>query len=798
MDIFKLLTRSTNLQKSTIAAKKSSDQRIPSAGVPSHPQVLCENPVSPPTKVSYYPSTGPREGRKRKREDVKDNALNVAEDDFDFFGNHAIPQPPSSANPPKPQGETEDMTPPGISLGRLSEDECRKLMKAHKLKVTLLGHHAEAEHTKKKRRKEPMVPLPSKKDAFTQLFPQPLTSFRELRDKYGISKRLAENLSAEGYTIPTEVQMGALPLLLGSDEDRGLQPKSSKRGKLHQRSDVDLLTVAPTGSGKTLAFLIPMLHGLLQERHANEGNFNKEEQHQVKAIIIAPTHELADQIVNEGKKLAVGTGIRVSDMRKGMVLYQAHDKSLQTNGNGASNGSSDILGERNGGTTLVKSDILVSTPLMLLHALAPAKDDSDPLPLPSVQYLVLDEADVLLDPLFRAQTLAIWSACTNPSLQTSLWSATIGSSIESLAQAYISSRRQALQLPTTSNHHFLRLIVGLKDSALPTISHRLIYAGTEQGKLLAIRQLLHPTTSSPQDSTPTLRPPFLIFTQTIPRAIALHSELLYDIPPEAGGSTRIAVLHADLSDTARAAIMTGFRQGEIWILITTDLLSRGVDFRGVNGVVNYDIPSTGAAYVHRAGRTGRAGREGGVAVTLYTKEDIPYVKNVANVIAASQKATTKLTAAGAGASHGVENGYQAGVQKWLLDALPKVSKKTKSKLKRRGVESRRKFPPHVGKGEGEEEVRVGGRERDRITGKERKVKEREIGRGKVLEKAKGRDRISTKSGFDRKLENRRKGAIRGVRAQRERERERYGDDKDGEGNGKGEGEGGEEWAGFED
>ncbi|KAL9116647.1 MAG: hypothetical protein Q9187_006828 [Circinaria calcarea] len=785
MDVFKLLIRSTNLQKSTIAAKKASDQRIPSAGVPSHPQVLCENTVSPPTKVSRYPSIGPGEERKRKRDDVKDNALNGAEDDFDFFGNHAIPKPPSSVNPEKPRGKAEDETATGISFERLSEDECRKLMKAHKLKVTLLEDHAEAEHTKKKRRKDPVVPPPPKKDAFTQLFSQPLTSFRELRGKYGISKRLTKNLSAEGYTIPTEVQMGALPLLLGSDEDRGLRPKSSKHRKLHQRSDIDLLTVAPTGSGKTLAFLIPTLHGLLQARHANEGkSTKKQEEHQVKAIIIAPTHELADQIVNEGKKLAVGTGIRVTGMRKGMVMYQAHEKSSQSNGNGAGNVStSKTLGEPSGGTYLVKSDILVSTPLMLLHALAPAEDDSDPLPLPSVQYLVLDEADVLLDPLFRTQTLAIWSVCTSPSLQTSLWSATIGSSIESLAQIYISSRRQTLQLPKTSNHHLLRLIVGLKDSALPTISHRLIYAGTEQGKLLAIRQLLHPTASSPQDPNPTLRPPFLIFTQTIRRAIALHSELLYDIPPEAGGSTRIAVLHADLSDTARAAIMTGFRQGEIWVLITTDLLSRGVDFRGVNGVVNYDIPSTGASYVHRAGRTGRAGREGGVAVTLYTKEDIPYVKNVANVIAASQKTKAKSTTA---ASQGIEGGNQEGVQKWLLDALPKVSKKTKSELKRRGVESRRTVP-NLGKEDVGLGLGLGGRRRDGgVTGKERK------GNGKG--RGKSRDRISTKSGFDRKLENRRKGAIRGVRAQRERETERE-TERHGDGNGDGNGE---DWAGFED
>jgi len=213
----------------------------------------------------------------------------------------------------------------------------------------------------------------------------------------------------------------------------------------------------------------------------------------------------------------------------------------------------------------------------------------------------------------------------------------MSSSIESLAQAIIQSRRQELNLQrSVSPTATIRLVVGLKDSAIPNISHRLTYTATEHGKLIALRQLLRPTTAT-QDSGPILRPPFLIFTQTIPRAIALHSEILYDIPPEAGGSDRISVLHSDLSDTARDRIMTRFRKGEIWILITTDLLARGVDFRGINGVVNYDIPNSAASYIHRVGRTGRAGRDGGVAVTLYTKEDIPHVKSVANIIAISEK-----------------------------------------------------------------------------------------------------------------------------------------------------------------
>jgi ATP-dependent RNA helicase DDX52/ROK1 len=205
----------------------------------------------------------------------------------------------------------------------------------------------------------------------------------------------------------------------------------------------------------------------------------------------------------------------------------------------------------------------------------------------------------------------------------------------------------------------------------------------------------------------------LRFTQTIPRAIALHSELLYDIPPEAGGSSRIAVLHADLSSSARDGIMTRFRRGEVWVLITTDLLARGVDFRGLNGVVNYDVPTSSAAYVHRVGRTGRAGREGGVAVTFYTQEDIPYVKLIANIIRASEKL------------RGVEG--EGSIKQWMLDALPTPSKRDKQQLKRRGVEARRTV---------KQDGRPGGR-------------------------------ISSKAGYVRREENKRRDAKMAARKRRE-------------------------------
>jgi ATP-dependent RNA helicase DDX52/ROK1 len=712
MDIFKLLARSSNLQKSGPTFNR---QQIPSAGTPNQGNVV----VKPDDVLSRVPESHPSSNRKRKREGFQGHGLDKQESQIFSSSPDQGNQAPQHLPDIVLQGQTLGVKYDGEvdSALPMSEEECRRFLKQHKLKITLLNTETNFESVPAKGNKKDEVPRRKirRKDTFVQLTPCPLTSFKQLRIKYGISKRLAENLDLQGYATPTEVQIGSLPILLGTDQDRGL-PLSGPSQEARQKSEVDLLTVAPTGSGKTLAFLIHLIQGLLEDTRRRQTDIlSKDRQNEVRALVIAPTHELADQIVNEGRKLMIGTGLKISGMKKGMrfdplSLSSVHGHSEPSNG--AEQKVPELLPESQE-ESLIKTDILVSTPMMLVNSIS-STPESTPTSLPGIRYLVLDEADILLDPLFRSQTLSIWSACTNPTLKTSLWSATIGSSIESLAISFINDRRRNFNIsPSQPPHHIIRLVVGLKDSAVSNISHRLIYAATEQGKLLALRQMLHPAAVSAGDA-PSIQPPFLIFTQTIPRAIALHAELLYDIPLEAGGSSRIAVLHSDLSVTMRAAIIAGFRRGEVWILITTDLLSRGVDFRGINGVVNYDIPNTGAAYIHRVGRTGRQQREGGMAVTLYTKEDIPYVKNIANVIARSEKLDGKDG-----------NGEKPrSMEKWLLDALPDVTKKTKKELKKKGVESRR-------------------------------ISVKSEGDGRMARKM----RISTKSGYDRGLEHRRKEAL---------------------------------------
>lgn len=669
MDALRLLTRSTKFAKK--GTSTGTQMHTPSSGPAPNPQLFDHG----------NQAQGAQRKRKRGSETVTAS--------LDFFGGGAsakegeVEQKEQESSEEQTRLQQEQAAPVA-----LSSEECKQLLGRHKVKITLFRNETEAPAKKKKKKKE-KSDKENKKAAHTSpnhttpLYPAPVSDFSSLAPRYRISKALLRNIKDNGYSTTTEVQLAALPLLL---DPRPYLDAPEQHDD--QEQHVDLLSIAPTGSGKTLAFMIPLIHALTLARRTQTPSGPQ-------AIILAPTKELASQIANEGRKLALNTAIRITNVRKGMHLASDPSSDADASGN-------DV--------PPVKADILVSTPAALKNAIGDANTSSRA--LSQIQYLVLDEADVLLDPLFRDQTLAVWNALSNPNLRLGFWSATMGSNIEELVKSTIKSRAERLSessSPPVQIAPFVRLVVGLKDSAVPNIDHRLIYAATEQGKLLALRQLLHPT-STGVDKQPVVRAPFLIFTQTIERAVALHSELLYDIPAEAGGISRISVLHSDLSDTARDHVMTRFRKGEVWILITTDLLSRGVDFRGINAVINYDAPTSAAAYVHRVGRTGRAGREGGVALTYYTDDDVASIKTVANIIVASQKQR--------GAAGGTTN-----IQQWLLDALPTPSKRDKQQLKKRGIETRRSAS------------------------------------GKDTKTGKPKARISTKSGYIRKLENNRKGAV---------------------------------------
>ncbi|KAE8099539.1 hypothetical protein FH972_017514 [Carpinus fangiana] len=326
-------------------------------------------------------------------------------------------------------------------------------------------------------------------------------------------------------------------------------------------SGQECFACAPTGSGKTLAFVCPMLMKL--EHPSTNG---------IRALILCPTRELATQTTRESKKLAKGKKFRIKLMTRELLR------------------SADL--------SKLPCDILISTPLRLRLAIRKKRLD-----LSRVQFLVLDESDKLFEPLLMKQIDSVVKACSNPSILRSMFSATLPDFVEDLAR--------------TVMHDAVRVIVGRKNTASESIKQKLIFAGSEEGKLLALRQSF----------AERLNPPVLIFVQSKERAKELYGELAYD-------NIRVDVIHSDLPQSQREDAVDCFRAGKTWVLIATDVLARGMDFKCVNCVINYDFPDSAAAYIHRIGRSGRAGRTG-EAITFYTKNDVRFLRNIANVMTAS-------------------------------------------------------------------------------------------------------------------------------------------------------------------
>ncbi|EEB05959.1 ATP-dependent RNA helicase Rok1 [Schizosaccharomyces japonicus yFS275] len=317
-----------------------------------------------------------------------------------------------------------------------------------------------------------------------------------------------------------------------------------------------------------------------------------------RAVIVLPTRELAEQVNRQLKRLIARTDLKA-------IFYDKSNEKIQ---------------EKN--TKLREIyDICVSTPMRLVHAIKSG------LSLANVEFLVLDEADRLFEKNFVEQTDGVLSACTHPRICKCLFSATLPSTVEELAK--------------TVAHDPLRIIVGQKDAATSTIEQKLLFVGNEASKLVIFRQMV---------SDGEIQPRVVIFVQDIDRAKALYTELMFD-------GIHVAAIHGELPQMKRDEVMARFRKGEVWVLIATDLLARGIDFNGVKLVINYDFPQSVHSYIHRIGRTGRAGH-GGRAITFYTKEDSEYLKLVAGVMKSS----------------GCE------VPEWIM-ALPKPTKQLKKKLK---------------------------------------------------------------------------------------------------------------------
>ncbi|KAF1742918.1 hypothetical protein MXB_748, partial [Myxobolus squamalis] len=227
----------------------------------------------------------------------------------------------------------------------------------------------------------------------------------------------------------------------------------------------------------------------------------------------------------------------------------------------------------------------------------------------STQVLILDEGDLLFTEGkkgFKNQIATIYNACP-PTAKHCIFSATISEEIERWADLHL--------------ENCVTVLIGSKNSPPESISQELMFVGQESGKIMAIRNM-------------SLDPPVLVFVNTIDKARELFMELIYD-------GINVEVMHSDKTETQRLNIVNAFRIGKIWILITTDLMSRGIDFKGIKKVINFDPPNSIVNYIHRIGRTGRAGMPG-TAVTFYTEKDIPKIKKILPILRASSAILPKF------------------------------------------------------------------------------------------------------------------------------------------------------------
>ena len=316
----------------------------------------------------------------------------------------------------------------------------------------------------------------------------------------------------------------------------------------------DVLCCAPTGSGKTIAFLLP-LFALLKEPNSENG---------IRALIVCPTMELAVQIEREIFFLMKGNRWR---------LVQ-HGQSTKG------------------------KDIFVTTPGRIDSMLKEGQVN-----LSQVEYLVFDEADKLWETKsdFLPIVDRVLAACTNPEKVIALFTATLSERVESNCSSV---------MPTD----VVRVIVNGRTNANKDIEQRLLFCGSEMGKIVAMRNFIREG----------IKPPVLIFVQSIERT----KDLLEEIQCQ---GLHAAVMHSKMTSEQRDEVVLQFRLGKIWVLITTELLARGIDFKTIGTVVNFDIPVTIESYVHRIGRTGRAGKKG-LAVTLFTEDDKDRLAPIAKMI----------------------------------------------------------------------------------------------------------------------------------------------------------------------
>ncbi|XP_051753230.1 DEAD-box helicase 3 X-linked b isoform X2 [Ctenopharyngodon idella] len=406
--------------------------------------------------------------------------------------------------------------------------------------------------------------------------PQHIESFHDLE----MGEIVMGNIALSRYTRPTPVQKYAIPII------------KSKR---------DLMACAQTGSGKTAAFLLPVLSQIYTEgpgealqavkNSAQEnGKYGRRKQYPI-ALVLAPTRELALQIYDEARKFAYRSHVRPC------VVYGGADIGQQ-------------IRELERGCHL-----LVATPGRLVDMMERGKIGLD-----YCNYLVLDEADRMLDMGFEPQIRRIVEQDTMPPKglrQTMMFSATFPKEIQILARDFL--------------EEYIFLAVGRVGSTSENITQKVVWV-EENDKRSFLLDLLNATVipSEVQDNTgenvekPGKESLTLVFVETKKGADALE-DFLYR---EGYACTSI---HGDRSQRDREEALHQFRSGRCPILVATAVAARGLDISNVKHVINFDLPSDIEEYVHRIGRTGRVGNLG-LATSFFNDKNGNITKDLLDIL----------------------------------------------------------------------------------------------------------------------------------------------------------------------
>ncbi len=338
-------------------------------------------------------------------------------------------------------------------------------------------------------------------------------------DKLGLSRESLKSLEKRGFKKPTDIQIAVIPVLL--------------------REDVDLIGQSQTGSGKTAAFALPLLESV---------NHNEKS---VQVLVITPTRELALQVSNEVKSLRGGRRINVTSVYGGQPI------------------GPQIRNLKSG------VHVVVGTPGRLLDHLRRGTLD-----LENLRYLVIDEADRMLDMGFIDDIERIISY-TPSGRRTLLFSATMPREVLDMARKYMTRMKilkvsEDMPIPEGLDQRYLEVSEGRRIDVLSKIIgndfHGIVFCRTK----------------------------------------AETRDVAWELRRR---GFRARHLNGDMSQAARERTLEGFRKRRINVLVATDVASRGLDIQGVSHVVNYSPPDNPKDYLHRIGRTGRMGQKG-IAITF--------------------------------------------------------------------------------------------------------------------------------------------------------------------------------------